>query len=125
MINSSVNVKKTFLHFQLSLLSPQSLNKNDHDYMLMEIHVLAWHRHKNVAVFNCLMGQYKYKQTIKKPAQILPLKKITQNCSDCCLMPTQQFYSASSLKQQYTDTRVAPLRHINLITSQPIFALSP
>jgi hypothetical protein len=35
------------------------------------------------------------------------------------------FYSASSLKQQSTDRRVAPLRHIILIQSQPVFALSP
>jgi len=35
------------------------------------------------------------------------------------------FYSASSLKQQSTDRHVAPLRHIILIPSQPVFALSP
>ena len=34
-------------------------------------------------------------------------------------------YSASSLKQQSTGRRVTPLGHINLIPSQPIFALSP
>ena len=70
--------------------------------------------------------------------------------SDCCLTPTQQFsaiswreqvndeirfdldqhaeldfYSASSLKQQSADRHVAPLGHIILIPSQPVFAISP
>ena len=35
------------------------------------------------------------------------------------------FYSASSLKQQSADSHVAPLGHIILIPSQPVFALSP
>jgi hypothetical protein len=35
------------------------------------------------------------------------------------------FYSASSLKQQSTGRHVAPLGHIILIPSQPVFALSP
>jgi hypothetical protein len=35
------------------------------------------------------------------------------------------FYSASSLKQQSAVSRAAPLRHIILIPSQPVFALSP
>ena len=35
------------------------------------------------------------------------------------------FYSASSLKQQSADIHVAPLRHIILIPSQPVFALTP
>jgi hypothetical protein len=35
------------------------------------------------------------------------------------------FYSASSLKQQSADKHVAPLWHIILIPSQPVFALSP
>jgi hypothetical protein len=39
--------------------------------------------------------------------------------------PLIAFYSASSLKQQSTDRHVAPLRHILLIPSQPVFALSP
>jgi len=34
-------------------------------------------------------------------------------------------YSASSLKQQSVGKHVAPLGHIILITSQPVFALSP
>jgi hypothetical protein len=34
------------------------------------------------------------------------------------------FYSASSLKQQSTDKHVAPLGHIILIPSQPVFTLS-
>ena len=75
--------------------------------------------------------------------------------SDCCLTPIQQFsaiswreqvnfqwdddevcfvldqqaeldfYSASSLKQQFVGKHVTPLRHIILIPSQPVFALSP
>ena len=35
------------------------------------------------------------------------------------------FYSTSSLKQQSTGGHVAPLGHIILIPSQPVFALSP
>ena len=35
------------------------------------------------------------------------------------------FYSASLLKQQSADRHVAPLKHIILIPSQPVFALSP
>jgi hypothetical protein len=34
--------------------------------------------------------------------------------------PKLEFYSAGSLKQQFV-----PLGHINLILSQPIFALTP
>jgi len=34
------------------------------------------------------------------------------------------FYSASSLEQQSADRHVAPLEHIILITSQPVFVLS-
>jgi hypothetical protein len=34
-------------------------------------------------------------------------------------------YNAISLKQQSTGTHVAPLGHITLIPSQPVFALSP
>jgi hypothetical protein len=35
------------------------------------------------------------------------------------------FYSASSLKQQSAGKHVPPLRHIILIPSRPVFALSP
>ena len=35
------------------------------------------------------------------------------------------FYSASSLKQQSSDRHVAPLGHIILIPSQPVFTLFP
>jgi hypothetical protein len=35
------------------------------------------------------------------------------------------FYSASSLKQQSAGRHVIPLWHIILISSQPVFALSP
>jgi hypothetical protein len=35
------------------------------------------------------------------------------------------FYSVSSLKEQSAGRHVAPLRHIILIPSQPVFALSP
>ena len=72
--------------------------------------------------------------------------------SDCCLTPTQKCisyimmvffnemmmrslstrptrllvcYSASSLKQQTTDRHVVPVRHIILISSQTVVALSP
>jgi hypothetical protein len=35
------------------------------------------------------------------------------------------FYSSSSLKQQSAGRHVAPLGHIILIPSQPVFALTP
>ena len=35
------------------------------------------------------------------------------------------FYNASLLKQQSADRYVAPLGHMILIPSQPVFALSP
>jgi len=35
------------------------------------------------------------------------------------------FYSASSLKQKYTERHVAQLEHIILIPSQPVFDLLP
>jgi hypothetical protein len=35
------------------------------------------------------------------------------------------FYSASSLKQQFKGRHVAPLGHIILIPSKPVFALTP
>ena len=35
------------------------------------------------------------------------------------------FYSASSLNQQSAERHVAPLGHIILIPSQPVFTLSP
>jgi len=35
------------------------------------------------------------------------------------------FYSAISLKQQSVGRHVTPLEHIILITSQPVFALTP
>jgi hypothetical protein len=35
------------------------------------------------------------------------------------------FYSASSLKQQFSDRHVASLGHITLIPRQPVFTLSP
>ena len=43
-----------------------------------------------------------------------------------CSRPTDLvfLYSASSLKQQFANRHVAPLRHIILIPSQPIFALT-
>jgi hypothetical protein len=43
-----------------------------------------------------------------------------------CTRPTPylDFYNASSLKQQSMDRHVAPLGHIILIPSQPVFALT-
>ena len=92
-----------------------------------------------------------------RPWHIIVFRLIWQRVSDCCLTPTQQFFSyilartslfsmrwwwaplctrpthlvgflvvsASSLKQQSTDRHVATLGHIILISSQPVFALSP
>jgi hypothetical protein len=64
--------------------------------------------------------------------------------SDCCLTPTQQFFSYIMARTklifnemikapswifvvlaQSADRHVAPLRHIIQIPSQPVFALSP
>ena len=47
-----------------------------------------------------------------------------------CSRPTVEhaeldFYSASALKQQSAGRYVAPLGHIILIPSQPVFALTP
>jgi len=39
--------------------------------------------------------------------------------------PEMDLCSASSLKQQSAGRHVAPLGHITLIPSQPVFALSP
>jgi len=54
---------------------------------------------------------------------------IQWNDDDVCFVLDQHseldFYSASSLKQQSADRHVVPLRHIILISSQPIFALTP
>jgi hypothetical protein len=43
------------------------------------------------------------------------------------MRPTRlvDFFSASSLKQQSVDRHVAPLEHIVLILSKPVFVLSP
>jgi hypothetical protein len=83
--------------------------------------------------------------------QMTILQSMSEWVSDCCLMPIQQyfsyimartsewcwwcfdlyqnaeldFYSASSLKQQSANRHVAPLRHIILIPSRLVFALSP
>jgi hypothetical protein len=54
---------------------------------------------------------------------------IQWNDGDVCFVLDQHaeldFYSAGSLKQQSADRHVAPLGHIILIPSQPVFALSP
>jgi len=48
---------------------------------------------------------------------------------EVCLVLDQHaeldFHSASSLKQKSADRRVAPLGHIIVIPSQPVFVLSP
>jgi hypothetical protein len=48
---------------------------------------------------------------------------------DVCFVLDQHaqldFYSASSLKQHSVGRHIAPLGHINLIQSQPVFALTP
>jgi hypothetical protein len=87
--------------------------------------------------------------------QYIIFRVSVKGVSDCCLTPTHQFfsyimakkvnfqwdddevlfvidqhayldfYSASCLEQQSADKHVAPLGHIILILSQPVFALSP
>lgn len=48
---------------------------------------------------------------------------------DLCFVLDQHasldFYSFSTLKQQFTGSYVASLRHIIFILSQPVFALTP
>ena len=59
------------------------------------------------------------------------LVNIQWNDDEVCFVLDQHadheldFYSASSLKQQSAGRHVAPLGHIILILSQPVFALSP
>jgi len=43
----------------------------------------------------------------------------------CLLFTYLDFYSAISLKQYSMSRHVSPLRHIILIASQPVFALTP
>jgi hypothetical protein len=47
--------------------------------------------------------------------------------NEMMMRPTRlvDFFSASSLKQQSVDRHVAPLEHIVLILSKPVFVLSP
>jgi hypothetical protein len=51
------------------------------------------------------------------------------SCYDVCFVIEQyaelDFNSASGLKQQSTGIHVTPQRHIILILSQPVFALTP
>jgi hypothetical protein len=48
---------------------------------------------------------------------------------DVCFVLDQHaefdFYSTSSLKQQFAGRHVAPLGHIILIPSQPVFVITP
>ena len=46
-------------------------------------------------------------------------------CSVLDLHAYMIFYSGSPLKQDSADRHVSPLEHIILISSQPVFALSP
>ena len=39
--------------------------------MTLEIHVLAWYRHNNVAGLHSNTRKYRYKQTINIPAQLV------------------------------------------------------
>ena len=54
---------------------------------------------------------------------------IQKDDDDVCLLLDQHaeldFHSASSLKQQSAGRHIAPIGHIILIPSQPVFALSP
>jgi hypothetical protein len=52
-------------------------------------------------------------------------EQMTFNEKIIMITPLLDFYSASSLKQQFADRHVAPLGHISLIPSQPVFALYP
>jgi hypothetical protein len=81
-------------------------------------------------------------------SRIVPYRQHIWRVSDCCSASSKQifsytmartrwypfvldqlaqldFYGASSLTQQSAGRHVAPLRHITLIPSQPVFALTP
>ena len=76
-----------------------------------------------------------YAILIKHVFSLVNVCRQSHNCSqrldddEVRFVPDQHadmdFYCASSLKQQSADRYVAPLRHIILIPSQPVFALSP
>ena len=57
------------------------------------------------------------------------LHLIIYNNNEVCVVLDQNakfdLHSATSLKQYYVGRHVAPFRHINMISSQPVFALSP
>jgi hypothetical protein len=61
MVNNSTNINKTNYH-----LSPETIEQEKEPrHMALEIHILAWNRHKHVVGLNRLMG-----------SQRSPLKKI-------------------------------------------------
>jgi hypothetical protein len=71
--------------------------------------------------------QYLSKKTPKKLKSVKILKTFTHVMRGRFVLYQHtelDFYSASSLKQQSTDRHVAPLGHIILILSQPVFVLT-
>ena len=52
MLNKSTNVNKTNNHLSSQLIE----HKKDHGHMTLEIQILAWDKHKNVAGLNLIMG---------------------------------------------------------------------
>ena len=71
-----------------------------------------------------------YKSLIKWVSEWLLLNANSMRWWWWCLLcsrPTRWvgFYSASSLKQQFAGGHVAPIGHIILIPTQPVFVLSP
>jgi len=55
MVNNSTNINKTNDHLSTELIE----HKNEgQQHMMLEIQVLAWDRHKDVAGLNRLMGSH-------------------------------------------------------------------
>jgi hypothetical protein len=66
----------------------------------------------------CTVVVKKFAEVIAQYHRYFTIKLLVQHAE-------LDFHSASSLKQQSADTHVAPLGHIILIPSQPVFALTP
>ena len=84
----------------LTIFQIQLLNANS---AIFQLHVYCIYHCENKLIFNEMM---KVHFVLDQHAEL-------------------DFYSFSSLKQQSADRLIAPLGHIILIPSQPVFALSP
>jgi hypothetical protein len=78
----------------------------------MDNRVLVWDRHRHVAGIS-------WRKQVNFQSDDDEVRFVLDQHAELDL------YSASSLKQQSADKHVALLGYIILITSQPVFALSP